>query len=144
MKASAKRNAYVLSFFILFLIFIGFILFLILVESGIISFRNQPVTISSFSCTPSGTVINVYKNIEQPVNLTGVILTVSGVGHSLLNSNVEIKGGVGYYSFDFSYRCISNDESMQAIVYYESYSSAVQPFNGGNNFFSGLISNTRV
>lgn len=144
MKAAAKKNAYVLSFFALFLIFIGFVLFLVLVESDIISFHNQPVTVASFSCTSSGTIVNVYKGVEQPVNLTKVILTVSNVEYSLLSSNVEINGGIGYYSFDFPYRCLSADEALQVKVYYESYSSAAQSFNGVNNFFSSLISNTRA
>ncbi len=144
MKAAAKKNAYILSFFALFLVFIGFVLFLVLVESGIIPFHNQPVTVTSFSCSPSGTVVNVYKGAEQPVNLTNVILTVSNVQHSILNSNMEIKGGVGYYSLDFPYRCLSVNEALQVKVYYESYSSAIQSFNGGNNFFSSLISNTRA
>ena len=144
MKAAARRNAYVLSFFVFFLVFVGFILFLVLFESGIISINHQAVSISSFSCTSSGTVINVYKGVEQPVNLTKVILTVDNAEYSLLNGSLEINGKTGYYSFDFPYRCLLGDEAVKASLYYESYSSAVQSSNGGNDFFSGLISNTRA
>ncbi|MGC8533183.1 MAG: hypothetical protein ACP5MV_00945 [Candidatus Parvarchaeum sp.] len=144
MKAAARKNVYIFSFFLLFMIFIGFVLFLVLVESGIISFHTQSITVSGFSCTSSGTVINVYKDIEQPANITNVILTVGNVQHSLLNSNLEIRGGEGYYSFDFPYRCFSVNEELQASVYYESYSSAFQSLNTGNDFFSSLISNTRA
>jgi hypothetical protein len=144
MKAAVKKNAYIFSFFVIFLIFIGFILFIVLFESGIIQLYKQPVSVSSFSCTPSGTVINVYKGVEQPVNLTNVILTVGKVEHSLLNSNIEIKGKAGYYSFDFPYSCVLDNEALQASVYYESYSSSSKSFNAGNNFFSSLISDTKV
>lgn len=143
MKARARKNAYVLSFFVLFLIFVGFILFVVLFESGVISFHNQPISVSGFSCSPSGTVIDVYKGVEQPVNLTNIILTVNKVQHSLLFSNIEIKGEEGYYSFNFPYRCITDNEEMQLSVYYESYSS-MEYVNPGNNFFSSLISNTKV
>jgi hypothetical protein len=143
MKARVKKNAYILSFFILFLVFIGAILFIVFFESGIISLNSQPVKVSSLSCTFSGTTINIYKGVEQPVNLTKVILKVGSAEYVLLNSNLEINGGMGYYSFDFPYRCISA-ESVQASVYYESYSSVVQSFSSGNNFFSGLISDTRA
>ena len=52
-------------------------------------------------------------------------------------------GKAGYYSFDFPYRCISDNEAIKITVYYEGYSS-LQSFNAGNNFFSSLISNTKV
>lgn len=143
MKARARKNAYVLSFFVLFLIFIGFILFISLFESGIIPSHNQSISVSSFSCTPSGTIINVYKGVEQPVNITDIILTVSNVEHSLFNNSLGIMGKAGYYSFDFPYRCISDNEAIKITVYYEGYSS-LQSFNAGNNFFSSLISNTKV
>ncbi len=143
MKAVARKNAYILFFFILFLIFVGFILFVVLFESGILPFNNQPIYVSSFSCTSSGTVINIYKGVEQPVNLTGIILTLSNVQHSLLNNSMEIKGKAGYYSFDFPYRCILNNEELQVSVYYESYSS-LESFSPRKNFFNSLISNTKV
>ena len=142
MKARARKNAYVLSFFVLFLIFIGFILFISLFESGIIPSHNQSISVSSFSCTPSGTIINVYKGVEQPVNITDIILTVSNVEHSLFNNSLGIMGKAGYYSFDFPYSCVLDNEALQASVYYESYSSLSKSFNAGNNFFSSLISMT--
>ena len=39
---------------------------------------------------------------------------------------------LGYYSLDFPYRCLSENENLQVKVYYESYSYATQSFNGGN------------
>ena len=143
MKARARKNAYIFSFFVVFLIFIGFILFVVLFESGIFPFNNQPISVSSFSCTPSGTVINIYKGVEQPVNITNITLMVNNVQHSLLISNMEIEGKAGYYSFDFPYACISGNEELQVNVYYEGYSS-LQSFNQANNLFSSLISSTKV
>ncbi|MCL5107097.1 MAG: hypothetical protein M1322_03240 [Candidatus Parvarchaeota archaeon] len=143
MKAAARRSAYTLSFFVLFLIFIGFVLFLVLFESGIIILNAQSVSISSFSCSPSGTVINVYKSVQQPVNITGIVLTVGGVPYSFLTDGLQMNGGAGYYSFSVQYRCILNDEAVNAKIYYQTYSSASQSLNGGNDFFSKLISNTQ-
>lgn len=142
MKSTAKKGLYVLAIFSFFLIFVGFVLFLTFVESGLITFQEQPLSVAGFSCGPSGTDITLSKNVQQPVNLTGVIITAGNVSHSVLNSTYRVNSTV--YSLYFpGYRCFSGGAS-DVRIYYQTYSSAPQPSQAADNFFSRLISDTKV
>lgn len=143
MKESVKRNVYILSFFVVFLVFIGFVIFLVLFESGIINLHQQAITVSSFSCSPSGTTINLYKNVEQPVNITKVVLSISNKSYSVLSATT-INGAEGYYEIHLDYVCLLKNEAVSIKVYYQTYSYADNSINIGNNFFSSLISNTKA
>lgn len=143
MKESVKRNVYILSFFVVFLVFIGFVIFLVLFESGIINLHQQAITVSSFSCSPSGTTINLYKNVEQPVNITKVVLSISNKSYSVLSATT-INGAEGYYKIHLDYMCLLKNEAVSIKVYYQTYSYADNSINIGNNFFSSLISNTKA
>ena len=143
MKESVKRNVYILSFFVVFLVFIGFVIFLVLFESGIINLHQQAITVSSFSCSPSGTTINLYKSVEQPVNITKVVLSISNKSYSVL-STTTINGAEGYYKIHLDYMCLLKNEAVSIKVYYQTYSYADNSINIGNNFFSSLISNTKA
>ncbi len=143
MKESVKRNVYILSFFVVFLVFIGFVIFLVLFESGIINLHQQAITVSSFSCSPSGTTINLYKSVEQPVNITKVVLSISNKSYSVL-STTTINGAEGYYKIHLDYVCLLKNEAVSIKVYYQTYSYADNSINIGNNFFSSLISNTKA
>ena len=144
MKESVKRNVYILSFFVVFLIFVGFVLFLVLFESGIINLHQQAITVSSFSCSPSGTYLNLYKSVQQPVNITQVVLMVSNKPYSALSTPFTINEGVGNYQIHLNYLCLVKNEAVNAKVYYQTYSYASNSINAGNNFFSSLISNTKA
>ncbi len=143
MKESVKRNVYILSFFVVFLVFIGFVIFLVLFESGIINLHQQAITVSSFSCSPSGTTINLYKSVEQPVNITKVVLSISNKSYSVLSATT-INGAEGYYKIHLDYMCLLKNEAVSIKVYYQTYSYADNSINIGNNFFSSLISNTKA
>lgn len=129
----------VFSLFISFLVVLSVAIFFVLLESGIITFQSQSLSIKSFSCTPSGTVINLYKSVGNEINVTQITITTNSNTVSI-KSNYVIKGT--YSKLYLSYRCLQ-PYKISIKVYYSSY-AYLQNQNNQSNIFLRIISDSRV
>lgn len=137
-----EKNIVAIYVFLLFLFFFAlaaFAIFVVLVDSGSISLSNQPLSVSSFSCTPSGTAVNLYKSVGNYVNVTSLVLNVDGSvvpfsGNYVIDSR--------YFTVYLPYRCLSGYSVISVNVYYSDYTSAENKQPSTGNFFSKLISQT--
>ncbi|MCL4391468.1 MAG: hypothetical protein M1284_01995 [Candidatus Parvarchaeota archaeon] len=142
MKAGTLKKLSILVFFVVFLVIIGLVLFVTLLESGIISINEQPLAVSSFSCTPAGTVINIQKNVPQTINVTRAIITIGSSSYTILSGNYAINAD--HLSLYLSYKCLDSNAVSSVRLYYQNYYLVRKPAQNSNNFFSKLISDSEA
>ncbi|EFD92698.1 MAG: hypothetical protein BJBARM5_0551 [Candidatus Parvarchaeum acidophilus ARMAN-5] len=126
---------------VIFFVIVASIIFVVLSESGIISLTTSPLSVSSFSCSPSGTTITLHKSVPGDLNITEIDF-ISNDSSSLVYTDYTVSSE--YSIISLSYRCIPAGSVSSIKVYYLSYTSIETQQVNQNNFFSKLISETRT
>jgi hypothetical protein len=131
---------YVFSLFTVFFVILASVIFVVLVESGIIPLGMQPLSVSSFSCTQSGTVVNLHKSVQNKLNVAAVAMVI-GSSSVTIRTNYTLTNSTSVVYLP--YKCLSSNYVKSISVYYSDYVSVESPQNNINDFFSKLISDTR-